>query len=116
EGDAARDGGDEGADVVGSEKSRVGEAGGVEEEGAGGDGYDPGGEAVEAVDEVDGVRQDDDPYDGHEETEIRREDDEVGERDAEVEHRHPGQAEGARGQHLARDLGGRRDLAQVVEE
>ena len=38
-----------------AQQARVAELRGVEEEGAGGDGDDAGGQAVEAVDEVDGV-------------------------------------------------------------
>jgi hypothetical protein len=45
-----------------------------------------------------------------------RQDDEVGEGNAEVEHRDAQQAEGAGGQYLAGHLGRRRHLAQVVEE
>ena len=67
--DSARDDGDEGADAVLGEDA-VRQARRVEEEGAGGDGDDARGQAVEPVDEVDRVRHPCHPHDADEGREI----------------------------------------------
>ena len=88
----------------------------VEEEGAGGDGDDPGGQAVEAVDQVDGVGDDADPRHRDQRLEVGRQRDEPGERDLEVEHRDAEQVQHAAGEHLSGHLGRRGHLPDVVEE
>jgi hypothetical protein len=55
------DHGDQGTEVVGRELALIDEAQAVDGEGARGDGHDAGGQAVEAVDEVHGVGDHDDP-------------------------------------------------------
>ncbi len=80
---------------------------------------DAGREAVEPVDEVDRVRHQHDPQHRDERCEIGREHDHVGveqvERHPEVEHRDAELREQARGEHLTRELGGRRHVDEVVE-
>ena len=71
------DHGDERAEVVGREIAQVDEAQAVDGEGAGRDGHDPGGEPVEAVDEVDGVGDDDDPQRREQRRHVGRQDQEA---------------------------------------
>ena len=88
---------------------------GVDEEGGGGDGHDSGGEAVESVDEVHRVGHADDPH--HGETGIRSAD-----RTRVVARAAPGSTsmltpnryKHGPGEYLARQLGRRRHLPQVV--
>ena len=71
EADAAGDDGHQGPDVVAREEPQAHEADAVDGQGAAADGHHPGGQAVEAVDEVDGVGQGDDPGRGDERDDAR---------------------------------------------
>ena len=87
---------------------------GVEEERPGGDGDDPGGETVEAVDEVDRLRHPEQPQHGDERSPVGRQQDVVDERDAEVVHRHAVLHEDETGEDDRRHLGRRQRAADVV--
>ena len=77
---------------------------------------DPGGQPVESVDEVDRVRERDDPQRGDEREDARSEHERAGEGDLELLHRRPGEVQDARGEDLAGDLGRRGHAAEVVDE
>ena len=88
----------------------------VDGEGSRGDGHDPGGEPVEAVDEVHGVGDDDDPQRRQQRRHVGGEHEEADERDLELEHRHAEEDEHHRREHLPGHLGRRRHLSDVVDE
>ena len=105
-----------GPDVVAREEAEPHEADPVDGEGAPADGHHAGGEAVEAVDQVDGVGQRDDPDRRDERDDAGRQDEEPGQRDLELVHRHAAEVEDAGGQDLAGHLGRRRHVADVVDQ
>ena len=105
-----------GPDVLGGEQSAVGEALRVDRERGGRDGDDPGGQAVEPVDEVDGLGHAGDPQHRHQRRDVGREHDEPGERDAEIEHRQAEEVHDRRAEHDAGELGRGRQIPQVVDE
>ena len=109
EADAEHDDGHERADVGLRQQPELVEALAVEEERAGRDGDDAGGETVEAVDEVDGVGQPDEPQHRHERSQVLADRHHVEERDPEVEHRDAEVGEHGAGHHHAGHLGRRRD-------
>ena len=95
---------------------RVGEPLGVQEEGTGADRDDPGREAVETVDQVDGVRHAQQPQHRDERHPLVAEEEHVDERDTEVEHRDAEVDENRTDQDRAGHLRRRGDLANVVDE
>lgn len=115
--DAHGDRGHERRHVRALEQTGFEETVGVQEDRGAGDEHDPAGQAVEAVDQVDRVRQDHHREDGHERREIGGEDHVVvaRERHAEVQHGDAEQGQDAAAEHLARDLRRGRHVAQVVD-
>ena len=112
---AEHDDGDERPDVRRGQQAELVEALAVEEERAGRDGHDAGGQPVEPVDEVDGVGHHDQPQHRDERREVPAEGHDVEERHPEVEHRDAEVGEHEPGHHHAGDLGRRRQLVEVVD-
>ena len=110
------DDGDERADVGLQQRTQVVEAAAVEEEGGRRDGHDAGGQAIQAVDQVDGLGHADHPEDRDERDPVVREHEDVEERDSEIEHRDAEPHQHQRGDHGAGHLGHARHLAQIVEQ
>ena len=107
----------EGREVRALEEAVVEQLVGIQEQRGPRDDHDARGEAVEPVDEVDGVGEDHDRDHRDERREVGREHDDVGarERDVEEQHRDAEQRQQAPGQHHPGDLGRRRHVPEVVE-
>ena len=116
EADSAGDHGDERPEIRGLQRTQFHQSQPVDGEGARGDGDDAGSKTVEAVDQVDRVRDADHPKGGDQGGEVRGEHHGPGERDLQPEHGGPEKHEHHCREDLACHLGRGRDLTGIVEE
>ncbi len=116
EADAACGHGHQRSDVVAGQEAEPLQPDAVDGEGAAADRHHAGGQAVQAVDEVDGVGQRDDPRCGDERDDARREDEESGQRDLQLVHRHAAEVQDARREDLPGHLRRGRHVADVVDQ
>ena len=116
EADAGGDDGEHGTHVGRVDHADLEQPPPVEEERSGADRDDARCESVEPVDQVHGVGHPEHPEHRDERRHVRRQHGEAEERDAQVDDRQADQGEQGAAQHHPGQLGGGRDVAQVVDE